>query len=63
MQAIIASCNENDESDKFSINDSNFSENYFNNRDIKMANFNNTEILYIRSAFDSNSPPDISIMN
>ena len=63
MQAPFASCNENDESDKLSVNDSDFSGDYFGNGDVRMANANDTEIPYIPSAFGSNSPPDFSIVS
>lgn len=41
----------------------NFLKDYFGNGNIKMANTNNTKILYLFFAFNSNSFSDISIIN
>lgn len=63
MQAIIASYNKNDKSNKFSVNNGNFSDNYFDNGDVGITNANNTKILYIFSAFSNNGLSNFCIMN
>lgn len=63
MQAIIASYNKNNKSNKFFINNGKFSNDYFGNNNVKIANINNTEMLYIFFASGSNSLWNFSIMN
>lgn len=63
MQATIISCNKNDKSDKLFINNSNFLDNYFSNNNVKIANINNTMILYIFFASKSNGFSNFGIMS
>lgn len=63
MQVTVGSRDKNDKNDKLSVNNGDFSCDYFSNSNVRMANTNDTKILYILSAFSSNSPPDFSIIS
>lgn len=60
MLTTILFCNKNNKSDKLSINNGNFSDNYFGNKNNKIANGNDTKIF---SASSNNNFPDFSIIN
>lgn len=63
MLTKIISYNKNVKNDKFFINNIKFLNNYINNSKVRIANANNTMILYIFSIFGNNSFLDFNIMS